>query len=199
MLSGWGSSTCHASRKCCACAPVELLAGIIIWSVKRTQLAGAAAYPQTVWNNIDVVRLRSDCTGCHGRRRTLPLSLGLWIWYQSEIHFMSLQLTNQQLMKPNPHSPTTQPNSSVHCPFTSRYSLGWSRNFVFLRNTEVHYSVHMLLELGVSSSHLVVHWFRGLLNDDISTADKILGRIGWKDVLLMTCKSLIGCGCVSQK
>lgn len=87
MLSGWGSSNCHAPRKCCACASVPLLAGIIIWSVKRTQLAGTAAYPQTVWNNIDVVGLQSDRTGCHGRRRTLPLSLGLWIWFQSEIHF----------------------------------------------------------------------------------------------------------------
>jgi hypothetical protein len=87
MLSGWGSSNCHAPRKCCACASVPLLAGIIIWSVKRTQLVGTAAYPQTVWNNIDVVGLQSDRTGCHGRRRTLPLSLGLWIWFQSKIHF----------------------------------------------------------------------------------------------------------------
>jgi len=84
--------------------------------------------------------------------------------FKAKSTFMSLQLTDQQLMKPTRYSHTRQPISSVHCAFTSRYSLGWSRNFLLLRTAEVHYSVHMLLELGVSSSHLVVHWFRVLFN-----------------------------------
>ena len=71
--------------------------------------------------------------------------------FKAKSTVMSSQLTNQQLMKPTPHS-----HSSPLCFHQSIFS--WLvKKFRAVANCEVHCSVHMLLELGVSSSRLVVH------------------------------------------